>query len=204
MNSDCDICIYGETVLRNLKEASLEHIRSQHLPLHCKICKRVFTSVDEVILNNLCAMNKKPPTEGSSKTPVRSNLEKLESKDEMNFDSPPVMYPFGENNLNANIIISVTNNIVALTTSTPMQGGDDNKFLDNIAQSITPVEPPKRDVDKGSQVEADCIGRKVTFNETQLTETLDESSSRKIQEHLKGVLKKRVLRRNKSKLIILF
>lgn len=202
-NPDCDICFYGKIVLKNLSDDLLEHIKIKHWPLHCTICKRMFESVDELIAPNLCSMSKKSVPDASSKTPVRSHIV-IETTNDSNFESPPVMYPFGDN-VNKNIIISVTNNIISLTTSTPMQGEQTGCFLDNLSQAITPVEPFKDrettsllgSLDKPKK---STINRRVTFNETQLTETLGSSDHKK--DSIRGSLNKATRDEDQSELII--
>ncbi|GJQ68554.1 hypothetical protein Trydic_g14408 [Trypoxylus dichotomus] len=199
VNPDCDICFYGEIIFKNPSGDIIEHIKTQHWPLRCRMCKRVFGSIDELILHNLCPINKKSFNDNSNITPVRPGV-LAENKSDMKFDSPPVMYPFGDASVNTNIMISVTNNILAVTTSTPMQGGG---FIGKMPEALTPVEPTKKDIGTDSLPEIGdtskgsvSINRKVTFNETQLTETLGKNSNRKTHNHPKGALKK-IIDKNK-------
>ncbi|CAH1153455.1 unnamed protein product [Phaedon cochleariae] len=161
IHPDCDICIYGKTVLFSTSASLIDHIKTVHWPLHCLVCKRLFGSVDELFQHSKCPLGTRinGDLENSPYTPGHSTFA------EQSYDSPPLLYCLhgrGQSNKNLKVISN-------LATSTPMQK-EDNHLLEKIQQVIvTPVESIDNDVVKKSQQENNTGSlkkRRVTFGET--------------------------------------
>lgn len=193
VNPECDICFYGEIISTNSIIALLPHIREQHWPLHCKKCKRIFGSIDELILHNLCPIGKNSANDISNKTPLKP-ISIIEEKLNNDYNSPPIMYPFG-GNIDGKAFLLDANNFLSRTTSTPMQGEGYKCFLDNMSGPITPVEGNTNVADDNSQQNVTYsneskINRKVTFNETPLIEVSNTGNATNNTPYMKGCLKK--------------
>ncbi|XP_044257626.1 uncharacterized protein LOC123006844 isoform X2 [Tribolium madens] len=78
VNPKCEICIYGRATVKNASISLLNHIKAAHWPLHCVFCKKVFTSLDELVPHDKCPLKlgTLKMQEASPKTPVTSLTEK--------------------------------------------------------------------------------------------------------------------------------
>lgn len=123
INLKCNICIYGQTFLRNPSPELIKHIESEHLPLHCVNCDRYFFSVKDTAVHNKCS------------DVYKKKAEETPENEQSKFHTP---------SLCSQIIIKnkqcvMYEDQICITTSTPVARGD-NDFVQIISEVITPVD----------------------------------------------------------------
>lgn len=157
INPKCDICLYGKVYLSDIDESVQRHIKSDHWPLHCVLCNRVFGTFNEISGHSKCPMAKSH----SENVIVQSSTPPLSSSSKK-FDTPPFQVLKGIEN---NQLLS------NLATSTPMQKLEENKPFLGLQEAITPVDYLNENK-KPSNKKEDRVNQsaKVTFLKTPSTE----------------------------------
>ncbi|KAJ8923747.1 hypothetical protein NQ315_010328 [Exocentrus adspersus] len=165
--ADCGICLYGKAVVRDPAEHLVNHLKTDHWPLHCLFCKHIFGSLEEIVQQTKCPVGyKNKDLERSPYTSVQSGISE-------NYESPPY-FPKGlQVNANANMFSN-------LATSTPLQKDENNLSEKCTQENSTPVD--YSDINKEKQYfnEGTSMKRKVTFSETPLTEDNQKEFEAKI------------------------
>ncbi|KAJ3639820.1 hypothetical protein Zmor_003156 [Zophobas morio] len=82
VNPECELCIYGRTTIKEASVSLLSHIKSAHWPLHCVFCKKVFSSLDELVPHDKCPLKVEKMC-GTPKTPVTPVADKEEPSPEI-------------------------------------------------------------------------------------------------------------------------
>lgn len=154
---DCNICLYGKTFLKDPPEHLIEHIKSNHWPLHCVICKYTFTSLGELLEQNKCVETKNQDLKRSPYTPIQSQ------------DESPLYFSKEQKAITSK---SMFPNVA---TSTPLQRQEDNNLPEkNNEEVITPVDFSDINKDKKYFTDSVSIKRKVTFCETPITDIYEK------------------------------
>ncbi|XP_072402205.1 uncharacterized protein fs(1)Ya isoform X2 [Diabrotica undecimpunctata] len=156
---DCDICIFGQTRISSTSQVVLEHIKTDHWPLNCLLCKRLFGSIEELFQHIKCPLVNN--SQNSLYTPYNSGISE-------NAYSPYIPGKLNHANNKVNILTN-------LATSTPMQRDQANVVLEKIQEVIiTPVDCSANK--NGDTVEYNSVNlkRKVTFCDTPITESLSK------------------------------
>ncbi|CAH0562119.1 unnamed protein product [Brassicogethes aeneus] len=105
----CDICMFGRTYILKPSEKVLKHIKDSHCPLNCVVCKKVYTTIEELLSHKKCELP--PPTPNNPLIEVSQD-----------YDSPPVTALIANNRM-----LNVFTNVIS---STPMQDNKLNKMQD--------------------------------------------------------------------------
>lgn len=130
---ECDICVYGRAILKDLPSSLENHVKKNHWPLHCVYCNIIFCgSFDEILEHDKCPVRKL-----QSKILPQVVLSESNKLEEQHYESPPVNSKSIISSSNKNLKLDI--NISCLTTSTPMQRNEERLKLENIFETVTPL-----------------------------------------------------------------